>query len=303
MATHQTAKTQYVSTPRGTKFAYRRLGTSGGTPLVILTHFRGVMDKLDPELVNALAAQRAVVLVDYAGVGLSTGAVATTMRQAADDVAEFLTLIGAREVDVLGFSLGGYVAQLLALNANGNPAAGLRVRKLILAGTASSAGPDVAASRHTDVRDYAAAQHVTPATFETLFFPKTSAGAAAAAQWWARVHERSRATSGEEPATWLSEGYVDGAAGLKAQVAQVAGYAAPETSQGLDGSYERLPELRIPVLVVNGHDDYMIPTANSFVLQQRLPSAQLVVYPDSGHGALFQYASLFAKHAVLFLEA
>ncbi|KAK0717698.1 Alpha/Beta hydrolase protein [Lasiosphaeria miniovina] len=246
MATHQTAKTQYVSTPRGTKFAYRRLGTSGGTPLVVLTHFRGVMDKLDPELVNALAAQRAVVLVDYAGVGLSTGAVATTVRQAADDVAEFLGLVGAREVDVLGFSLGGYVAQLLALNT-GSDAAGVR--------------------------------------------------------WWARVHERSRATSGEEPAAWLSEGYVDGAAGLKAQVAQIAGYAAPETSQGLDGSYERLPELGIPVLVVNGHDDYMIPTANSFVLQQRLPNAQLVVYPDSGHGALFQYASLFAKHAVLFLEA
>ncbi|KAK3368565.1 Alpha/Beta hydrolase protein [Podospora didyma] len=302
MSTHQTAKTQYLSIPSGSTLAYRRLGTgSPGTPLLILTHFRGVMDLFDPLLLNTLAATRSIITVDYSGVGLSTGPVATSVHQSADNILSFLSLLGdVTEIDVLGFSLGGMVAQLVALNADPNL---LRVRKLIVAGSTPSAGEGILATPNDDVATWAGGKDITVDAFLTLFFPKTREGDAAGRQWWARIHERSVATSGEEPATWLSAGYLDGGAGLQAQVAQVSAWGNPGASTGLEGSFERLVELKIPVFVANGHDDYMIPTSNSFVMQQKLPNGQLVVYPKSGHGFLFQYAALFAKHALLFLEA
>ncbi|KAK1756329.1 alpha/beta-hydrolase [Echria macrotheca] len=307
MSTHQTAKTQFAAHPNGTTFAYRRLGTSSGTPLLVLTHFRGVMDKFDPLVLNGLAARRAVITVDYAGVGQSTGGrVATSVAESADDIILFLGLIGLSEVDILGFSLGGMVAQLVALNAD---PAKLKVRKLILGGTAPSAGAGVQGSPNAEnVGRIAGSAEVTLEGFKTLFFPKTREGDAAAEQWWVRIHERSEKTSGEKPAGWLSQGYADGAVGLKAHVSQLSGWATPDQSVGREGSFERLKGLGIPVFVANGHadrrqDDYMVPTVNSFVLQQQVPNGQLVVYPGSGHGFLFQFADLFVQHALLFLEA
>jgi len=251
MSTHQTAKTQYAVSRSGTKYAYRRLGTGPGTPLLLLIHFRGTMDKWDPLLVNSLAASRPLILYDYAGVGHSTGEVSTTLRQEADNVAEFLALIGEGEVDLLGFSLGGYIAQLVALNADPTS---LRVRKLVLAGTGTTAGgADVPPSPNTDYIEYATAPVVTlEETFQTLFFPKTREGKFASEQWWARVHERGPATSGEEPSQYLSTDYVDGGKGMQAQGAQLSHGANPETARGLDGAYERLGELKMPVLVANG---------------------------------------------------
>ncbi|KAL2126155.1 hypothetical protein VTI74DRAFT_1586 [Chaetomium olivicolor] len=300
MSTHQTAKTLYVTTSGGTKFAYRRLGTSPGTPLLILTHLRGVMDKYDPLLINTLARRRSLILVDYAGVGLSTGTVATTVRQSAADIITFLGLIGEREVDVFGFSIGGMVAQMVALNA---PVENLNVRKLILAGTTPSMGEGVLRSPHIDVLEIAGARDVTIESFKTLFFNKTREGVNAAEQWWARIHERSASTSGEEPATFLSQGYADGAKGLKAQSNQIGKWMTDDGSVPEEGSYHRLADLMIPVLVANGHDDYMVPTANSFTLQQKLPNAELVIYPNSSHGGIFQYAERFAQHALSFLAA
>lgn len=328
MTTHQTAPTLRVSTPSGsTTFAYRRLGTATGAPLLILTHFRGVMDKYDPSLINALAQSRRLILVDYAGVGLSIpGTVATSTRQSAADILTFLELIGEREIDVMGFSLGGVIAQLVALNAD--PAV-TRVRKVILAGTTPSAGEGVKRTANADTFDVAGAKEVGVETFKTLFFLKNGVGDAAAEQWWARIHERGVATSGEEPATWLSQGYADGAVGLKAQSAQTASWMTEEGSKGDAGSYGRLPGLEIPVLVVNGHvsvpetmrsrsaprrqrveadmillqDDYMVPTFNSYTMQQRLPNAQLIIYPNSGHGAIFQYSTHFAQQVLTFLSS
>jgi pimeloyl-ACP methyl ester carboxylesterase len=249
MSTHQTAKTQYAISPSGTKYAYRRLGASPGTPLLLLIHFRGTMDKWDPVLINALAASRPLILFDYTGVGHSTGEVASTFRQSADDVIEFLGLIGEEEIDVLGFSLGGYVAQLVALNADPQS---LRVRKLILAGTGTTAGLDVPPSPNKDVMAVATVPEVTIETFQTLFFPKTREGRYASEQWWARIHERGPATSGEETSDFLSTGYADGGKGLKAQGAQGQHGANPETAKGLDSAYERLGDLKIPVLVAQG---------------------------------------------------
>jgi pimeloyl-ACP methyl ester carboxylesterase len=206
------------------------------------------MDKWDPLLVNTLAASRTVVLVDYAGVGSSTGEVATTIRKSAQDITQFLEAIGETEIDLLGFSIGGYVAQLIALNAGS-----FRVRKLILAGTGSSYGPDVPASPNEDVGEVATVPEPNINTFKTLFFPQNSAGDAAAVSWWARLQERSTATCGEELSQWLSSGHKDKGKGMMAQVAQLQNFAQAETTKGLEGAYERLHELKMPILVAQGY--------------------------------------------------
>ena len=219
------------------------------------------MDNFDPLLVNTLAQSRSIILVDYAGVGLSSGTVAATVKQSADDILDFLNLIGEREIDLLGFSLGGFVAQLVTLNADPEK---LRVRKLILAGTTPSYGPGIQASPNAkEVGELGGTKQVEIDTFKTLFFPASREGKIAVEQWWARVNERGVVTSGEEPATFLSQGYADGAKGLMAQVGQIASWAG-ETSKGLDGSFERLKGLGIPVLVANGH--VSTPLVNGFSL-------------------------------------
>ncbi|EAQ91800.1 hypothetical protein CHGG_00035 [Chaetomium globosum CBS 148.51] len=245
------------------------------------------MDKYDPALLNALAAHRRLLLVDYAGVGLSTGRVARSVGESAGDVLAFLAGLGEREMDVLGFSLGGMVAQLVALNAEGVTGGRVRVRRLVLAGTTPSAGEGVRRSGNEDVLEVAGAQVVGVDTFKKLFFVDDAAGVVAAEDWWARVHERSAATCGEEPATWLSQGYADGAVGLKAQAQQLAGWMTVEGTPGEEGSFDRLGGLDIPVLVVNGH---------------KLPNAQLIIYPNSSHGGIFQYASYFAQQVLAFLS-
>ncbi|KAF4943647.1 hypothetical protein FGADI_13274 [Fusarium gaditjirri] len=300
MATQQTAKTQYVESPKGVTFAYRQIGNASGIPLVLLTHFRGTMDKWDPLIVNSLAKHRRIITVDYAGVGLSTGDVATSIRQSAADIAQFIELVGETEIDLLGFSIGGYVAQMVALNADPSK---VKVRKLILAGTGTSYGPDLVYSQNKDVGSVAGVKDVDINVFKTLFFPKNTEGDAAAEAWWSRIHERSAATSGEEASLWLSSGYKDGGKGLMGQVTQGHDFTeSADKSKGEDGAYERLSDLKIPVLVANGSNDYMIPTPNSYLIYQKVPNGQLILYPNSGHGFLFQYAPTFVKHVETFLE-
>ena len=266
MSTAQTAKTHHVTAPSGTKYAYRRLGvTSPGIPLLILTHFRGVMDKFDPLLLNLLAAHRSVITVDYSGVGLSTGRLATSIRDSAADILEFLAAIGEREIDLLGFSLGGMVAQLVALNAD--PAV-TKIRKLILAGTTSSAGEGVVASENEDVGAVGSVKDVDIGVFRKLFFPRNREGEIACQAWWERIHERK---GDGVVATWLSQGYVDGAEGLKSQGEMIAKWAAPDASRELDGSYARLGSLGIPVLVANGHVSFLFLNFFFFCLLFCLP--------------------------------
>jgi pimeloyl-ACP methyl ester carboxylesterase len=175
MSTHQTAQTHYAIAPDGSKFAYRRLGTSTGTPLLILTHLRGVMDKFDPLIANTLAASRTIILVDFAGVGLSTGEPAMTVKQSADQILQFLVLIDEKEIDLLGFSMGGYVAQLVVLNADPKI---IKIRKLILAGTGPSKGPDMFNTRN-DLAPHAATPEITMETFRVLFFHQNREGSIA----------------------------------------------------------------------------------------------------------------------------
>ncbi|KAM0459269.1 hypothetical protein ACHAO4_002663 [Trichoderma viride] len=297
MTTHQTAKTSYVPYRDG-KFAYRRFGAPSGVPLLFLIHFRGTMDKWDPLLINGIAASRPVILVDYAGVGQSTGIVANNFREWADDMLEFLSLIDVKQVDILGFSLGGFVAEMMTLNADPNK---LKIRKLILVGTGASVGPGVEKTTN-DYVPYAASADGDLSSMKVLFFPHNPVGEKAAEEWWARIQERNESTSGEVPSEWLSHGYKDGGAGLKAQADALEKWFNRETSRGAEGSYDRLEEIDIPVLIANGSNDFMIPTVNSFNIQQKLPNATLLVYPNSGHASHYQYAEKFAKQAVHFLE-
>ncbi|RGP73163.1 nadph2 dehydrogenase [Fusarium longipes] len=293
MSTQQTARTQYVHSSNGAKFAYRQIGAALGTPLVVLTHFRGTMDKWDPLLINNLAAKRRVITVDYLGVGLSSGDVATSIRQSAADISEFLELIKEPEIDLLGFSIGGYVAQMVALNSDPSK---VSVRKLVLAGTGTSYGKDLAQSPNDDVGTVAGVKDVNIEVFKTLFFHKNTQGDAAAEAWWGRIQERQESTCGEEVSQWLSSGYQDQGKGIKGQATQGHNFTmSADTSGGNDGAYNRLSEIKIPVLVANGNtyiqNDYMIPTSNSYLIFQKVPNAQLILYPNSGHGFLFQWTS------------
>lgn len=251
--THQTAKTSYVNHADG-QFAYRRFGASSGVPLLFLIHFRGTMDKWDPLLINSIAASRPIILVDYKGVGLSTGPAATSFRESASDIINFLAIIDVKEVDILGFSIGGFVAGMIGLDADPTK---LKVRHLVLCGTGASSGPGIEMSTN-DYMPFATRDFIDLVDFKTLFFAHNPAGAKHAEEWWARVQERTEATSGEALSNFLSKGkgpglgYSDGGAGIGAQGAALEKWFNPETSQGLNGSYGRLGELNMPVLIANG---------------------------------------------------
>lgn len=248
MATHQTATTQYVSSET-TSFAYRRFGASEGVPLLFLIHFRGTMDKWDPLLINSVAKTRPVILVDYSGIGQSSGRVATSFRDSGADIITFLSLIGVSKVDILGFSIGAFVAQMVALNADPNT---LQVRKLIIAGSSASVGPDMPETKN-DYQTAATAGTLEVGGFKTLFFPRNKEGGQAADSWWARVAERNESASGEKASEWASQDLADGGAAMQAQGTAYGAFMNAEASKGGDGTYDRLSELKMPVLVAQGN--------------------------------------------------
>jgi pimeloyl-ACP methyl ester carboxylesterase len=252
MSTQQTAKTRRIAHADGTTFAYRKIGATSGTPLLFLMHFRGTMDHWDPLLINIIAAERTVILVDYQGVGQSIpGTVKSTIKEMAADVHKFLALTGIRKVDLLGFSIGGMVAQLVALNADPKF---LEVRKVILCGTTPSAGPDLQTSPNQQgMAIHAQAKIVGLSDMATLFFPSTKEGVYAAEAYWDRLHERDVTSSGEKRSEYLSQHFLDGGEGLKNMLNTLIEWSTPEKSQELNGSYDRLPEMKVPVLVANGH--------------------------------------------------
>lgn len=256
MSTQQTAKTQYVQAPNGTKYAYRRIGGTTGTPLLFLGHFRSTMDHWDPILINTIAKSRNIILYDYPGAGRSTGPVASTIRQMAADVHTFLELIEIKEIDVLGFSIGGMVTQLVGLNAPST----INVRKLVLCGTGPSAGADMVHTPNmAGVMEHSGAKHMELPQMRILFFPMTKEGEDAAKGYWERIHERGVESSGEEHVKFLSDGLLDGGNGMNTMRNGITEFFTPETSQGLNGSYERLEDLKMPVLIANGHVSSISP--------------------------------------------
>jgi pimeloyl-ACP methyl ester carboxylesterase len=275
-ATLETAPTRYVE-GGGIRFAYRRLGPSVGTPLVLLQHFSGNIDAWDPAVVNALAADRPVIAFDNAGVGRSTGQTPATVEAMARDAVDFIHLLGLSEVDLLGFSLGGCIAQQIAAEHE------RLVRKLILVATAPRGGEEHLLA----VLQEAFSQADAPDPRLPLFFTKSSTSRSSGLAFLqrAKVRKDDRDTD-------------NGRAVTDAQAKALIVWCATP-----DPDHAMLRAIRQPTLVVSGSDDTMLPASNAYEMFKALSNAQLVLYPDSGHGALFQHHEIFVSHVRTFLQA
>lgn len=274
--THVTAPTRFVEV-NGIRYAYRRFGAETGTPLVFLQHFRGGLDNWDPLVTDGLAQGRPVILFNNAGVASSSGETPDTIDAMGDHVAAFVNALGLTQVDVLGFSIGGFVAQAFVLR---HPHL---VRKVVLVGTGPRNGEPA-----TDPKILKVAGSPVPGLedFLFLFFALSETSQAAGKAFWERRHQRKD----QDPPSSLQT--------AQAQVAALVEWRQPRGER-----YADLKTISQPTLVVNGNNDIMVPTINSFTLSQNIPGAQLIVYPDSGHGSHFQYPKLFVTHTQLFLDA
>jgi pimeloyl-ACP methyl ester carboxylesterase len=272
----ETAPTRYVE-GGGIRFAHRRLGPSTGTPLVLLQHFSGNIDAWDPAVVNALAADRPVIAFDNAGVGRSTGQTPDNVESMARDAVAFISALGLSEVDLLGFSLGGCIAQQVA------GAHGELVRKLILVGTAPKGGEEHLLATLED----AFSRTEAPDPRLPLFFTKSAASQAAGLAFLRRVKARTDDRDSE-----------NGKAVTDPQAKAVITWCATP-----DPEHAILRAIVQPALVVSGSHDTMVPAENAYAMFKAMSNAQLILYPDSGHGALFQYHELFVKHVRTFLAA
>jgi pimeloyl-ACP methyl ester carboxylesterase len=273
---HDTVPTQFVEA-NGIRFAYRRFGKTGGVPIVLFIHFRGTMDHWDPAVTDGLAKDREVILFDNAGIGASSGTTPNTVPAMATDGIACIKALGISKTDILGYSIGGKVAQEVAVQAPD------LVRKLILVGTGPR-GADTAASKSAEI--FSAAYDPPEHLWIAAHFLPNAAGHAAGLKYLERKHRR------QDRVPEVS------------QVAAAAQYAAIVSSnEKTDGVWDYLADIHQPTLVVDGSNDLIIPTINGFTLQQRLPNAQLIVYPDSSHGPQNQYPELFVAHAALFLNA
>jgi len=281
LQTHNTAPTEFVKA-NGIRFAYRRFGRTTGVPLLFMQHFRGGMDHWDPAVTDGFAANRPVILFDNAGVASSSGQTPTSVDAMAEHAAAFVSALHLSRIDLLGFSLGGMVAQVLALQ---HPNI---VRRLMLVGTGPRGGDP-----STDPNYVQYATSTDPSTGESgldvflyLFFSPSERGQAAGKAFWERRHGRKKD--------------VDRPSSPQTMAAQSA--ALEEWRQVRGERFAELKSITQPTLVVNGNNDVMIPTINSFMLSQHIPNAQLIIYPDSGHASQFQHPDLFLLHARTFLD-
>ncbi|WP_175666434.1 alpha/beta fold hydrolase [Burkholderia ambifaria] len=261
----------------GTRFAYRELGPHGGIPLILLNHWGAVLDNFDPRIVDGLAQKHRVIAIDYRGIGLSGGIAPVTVDEMARDTIALIHAMGFDQVDLLGFSLGGFVAQDVALKAPG------LVRKLILTGTgpAGGHGIDHVGAVSTPLMLKGLLTLRDPKAY--LFFTSTTNGQQAASAFLKRLKERKAGRDkGPTPRAFLRQ--------LKAIKAW--GQQAPQD----------LASLPMPVLIANGDNDIMVPTALSHDMARRIPQAQLVIYQDAGHGGIFQHYANFVPTALEFLS-
>jgi pimeloyl-ACP methyl ester carboxylesterase len=281
MSISTTAPTRFLQTSRET-YAYRRFGMQSRLPLLLLQHFTGTLDNWDPALTDALAAEHDVILFDNAGIGRSTGAVPKTVSEMADHVQAFLSALQITTCDVLGFSLGGMIAQQVALNC---PEV---FRKIILAGTAPRGGTDIMHLDKPSLGKYFRDHNLKGyEILQKIFFAPTETSQQAGGEFIARLAERQ-----------LDREPPSGPAIAQAQLAAFRDWELP-----CNGLFADLKRIQQPTLVVNGVHDEMIPVHNSYRLVENLPNAVLVVYPDAGHGSIFQWHSAFARQANEFLKS
>src|ERR1700732_4493144 len=278
--THQTAPTQFVDAA-GVRFAYRRFGKPGGVPLVFNMHFTGTMDHWDPMVTDGLAATRGGILFNNAGISTSSGKVPTTFEEMGANAIALIKALGLKQVDILGFSIGGMVAQEITLQAPD------LVRRLIVDGTGPRGGEGMELLTQAAGRLFGATYDPPENVWLAVKFSPSAAGQAAGREFLKRTHRRQ---VGRDPEV-----------NDKVSPAQVEAMGKWGVRQ--KGSDDYLKTIKQPTLIVNGSNDVNIPTVNSFIMQQNMPNAQLIIYPDSNHGAHHQYPELFVQHATLFLNA
>jgi len=277
--TYATAPTQRVAADNGIEYAYRDLGDRK-VPLVLLQHFRGNLDNWDPALVDALAAERRVVAFDNAGVGATTGTTPNTIEAMAHDAIAFVEAMELQQVDLLGFSIGSFVAQEIALVRPD------LLRRVVLA----SSAPKGAAGMHgwaPQVIGAVGAPQTTPEGYLSVFFTPTKTGLEAGQEAAGRIFG-GRATDRDKPTTWRTR---------QAQYDAVCAWGIPNHAL-----LQRVAAIDLPVFVSNGDSDPMILPRYSYLLAGLLPDARVTIYPDSAHGFLFQHHSQFAADVHAFLK-
>ena len=277
--THQTVPTQFIEA-KGIRFAYRRFGKPGGVPLVFNMHFMGTMDHWDPAVTDGFARDREIILFNNAGVSSSSGNVPDTVAGMGANAIAFIRALGLKQVDVLGFSIGGLVAQEITLQAPD------LVRRLVLVGTGPRAGESMDTGT-PEGKDIFGTTYSNPDDlWLRVQFTPSEASQAKGREFVKRFRLR---TENRDPEMTQE--------GALAQRTAIGKWGVKR-----DGAWDYLKEIKQPTLVVNGGNDVIIYTVNSFILQQHLPNAQLIIYPDSAHGSLFQYPELFVRHVSVFLD-
>ena len=272
---YKNAPTKSVSVG-GTEFVYREVGIDAGVPVIFLNHLGANLDNWDPRVVDGIAAKHHVITFDNRGVGASRGKTPVTVEAMASDAVAFIRELGFDQVDLLGFSLGGFVSQVIARR---EPAL---VRKIILAGTGPAGGEGIVDVTKVTYLDSfkAVARFKDPK--ELLFFTRTANGKSEAKAFVKRLKER---TAGRDKSIAVRA--------FRKQLTAIHAW-------GLEQPWD-LARIQHPVLVANGETDRMVPTSNSYDMARRLPNATLRIYPDAGHGGIFQYHERFVGEALEFL--
>ena len=272
----KTVPTQTLSAG-GVDFKYRELGKHhGGTPVLLLTHLAAVLDNWDPRIIDGISAKHHVIAFDNRGIGATSGSPASSMEQMADDAITFIKAMGLQQVDLLGFSLGGMVAQEIVLKEP------QLVRKMVLAGTGPAGGEGISTAAGVTFLDIMRGFFTGQDAKQFLFFTRTPGGIEAGKAFLARLKERTEDRDKDiSVSAFLAQ----------LEALRVGGSEAPAD----------LSVVKQPVLVVNGDGDRMVPTVNTHDLARRLPNGQLIIYPDAGHGGLFQFHAEFVNSTLGFL--
>ena len=275
-ASWKSVPTQTI-TADGVTFAYRELGKqNGGTPVVFLVHLAAVLDNWDPRVMDGIAARHHVIAFDNRGIGASSGSPSNSMEQMADDAITFIKAKGLKQVDLLGFSMGGMVAQEIVLKEP------QLVRKMVIAGTGPAGGEGISSVAGVTVYDILRGFFTGQDAKQFLFFTRTPNGIEAGKVFLERLKERTENR--------------DKDISISAFLAQLQALRAWGQKAPAD-----LSVVKQPVLVVNGDADRMVPTPNTHDLARRLPNSTLIIYPDAGHGGIFQFHADFVPSALEFL--
>lgn len=272
---HKDVETKTVDVD-GTRFVYRDLGPHTGTPVILLNHLAAVLDNWDPRVVDGIAAKRRVITFDNRGVGASEGKTPNSITAMAKDAVAFIRALGFDNVDLLGLSMGGFVAQVIAEQ---EPEL---VRRMILAGTGPAGGEGIDKVTALTLADMARGALTFRDAKYYLFFTRSANGRSQARAFLRRLKER---TTNRDKAISIPS--------FRAQLSAINGWGRHEPSD--------LSTVHQPVFVANGDQDRMVPTSNSADLARRLPNARLKIYPDSGHGGIFQNHAEFVEEALTFL--